>query len=642
MHRKRKIIFGSLIIIFNLLISTFLNFTSFAEKDISINNINSTLKQEKLCIIFSHDIHSNLNGLAKAKTVINQVKEIYPHPLILDGGDFSMGTLYQTVFQESASELKMLGALDYDITTIGNHEFDYTGIGFANMLNAAKNSSKILPSIVISNIDWEKSLSNASASKEASKIKKAMDNYGVKDYQIIKKNGLKIAVFGILGKEAISYSPTSNLIFEDPIKCSNRIVKEIKNNENVDMIVCLSHSGTNENPKESEDEILAKKVPDIDVIISAHTHTKLEQPIIIGNTVIASCGKCSHNLGVMEFTLNKGKVNLDNYELICLNGNISSDKTILGELEKIKKQVQKSYLEQFDYKFDQVLAYNPYEFTPYVSFAERQQEYPLGNIIADSYIYAVKKAEGENYKKIDVSIVPSGVIRASLNKGNITVSDVFNVSSLGIGKDGVIGYPLISCYLTGKDLKNTAEIDASIPSFMPESQLFMNGLAYTFNPNRLILNKVVKAALEPENGIYKEIEDDKLYRVVTGLYTTQMLTFLDEKSKGLISVIPRDKNGKPIENYEDHIIYTKNGELKEWVALASYLESFPKENGIPVIPEYYSKTHGRKIICEEDSIIALIKKPNKIFLALVVITTLLLCFMAISITAISRKIRSKS
>ncbi len=71
------------------------------------------------------------------------------------------------------------------------------------------------------------------------------------------------------------------------------------------------------------------------------------------------------------------------------------------------------------------------------------------------------------------------------------MSDVFNVSSLGIGPDKVSGYPLISVYLTGKELKTAAEVDASIAPIMSVAQLYMSGVNYTFNPKRLIFNKVV-------------------------------------------------------------------------------------------------------------------------------------------------------
>ena len=81
--------------------------------------------------------------------------------------------------------------------------------------------------------------------------------------------------------------------------------------------------------------------------------------------------------------------------------------------------------------------------------------------IRDS-IYAVQQAEGNKYEKVDVAISPSGTIRETFQKGTVTVSDAFNVSSLGIGADRIPGYPLVSVYLTGKELKTIAEIEMCI------------------------------------------------------------------------------------------------------------------------------------------------------------------------------------
>ena len=72
---------------------------------------------------------------------------------------------------------------------------------------------------------------------------------------------------------------------------------------------------------------------------------------------------------------------------------------------------------------------------------------------------------------VDVAVVPSGTVRDTYAKGDITVEQVFNSFSLGIGADGVPGYPLISVYLTGKELKTAAEIDASVSDFMTTARL---------------------------------------------------------------------------------------------------------------------------------------------------------------------------
>ena len=102
--------------------------------------------EKHLDVLFTHDTHSHLNsystivngkqkevgGFARIKTLIDEKKKENPDTLILDGGDFSMGTLIQTVYTTEAAELRMLGYLGCDVTTFGNHEFDYRSGGLAD------------------------------------------------------------------------------------------------------------------------------------------------------------------------------------------------------------------------------------------------------------------------------------------------------------------------------------------------------------------------------------------------------------------------------------------------------------------------------------------------------------------------------
>ena len=99
-------------------------------------------------ILFTHDLHSHFlpqpaenggesGGYARLKTAIDAEREKYPDALLLDGGDFSIGSLIQTLYTTRAAELRTMGAMGYDATTIGNHEFDHESTGFAEMLNAA-------------------------------------------------------------------------------------------------------------------------------------------------------------------------------------------------------------------------------------------------------------------------------------------------------------------------------------------------------------------------------------------------------------------------------------------------------------------------------------------------------------------------
>ena len=388
------------------------------------------------------------------------------------------------------------------------------------------------------------------------------------------------------------------------------------------MIVCLSHSGTSEDKKASEDELLAKEVPEIDVIISGHTHTTLKEPIIHGDTVIASAGSYGRNLGELNLIPGEnGRWKLADYRLNAMDESVAQDEEIEGYLSGYRSMINEEYLSHFGYTMEQVLAENDISFTQIEDFGDELREDTLGSLIADSYVYAAKNAEGEDYVPVDLAVVASGVVRDSFQKGEITVSDAFNVSALGIGPDRITGYPLVGVYLTGEELRTVAEIDASISPIMTYAQIYPSGMSWTFNPNRLILNRVTKAGMtgdtigEEEPLIQDnltEIEDDRLYRVVSGLYCAQMLGAVEDKSKGILKLAPKNEKGEVITDFEEYIIHDRNGaELKEWYALASYLESFgSNEEGISKIPERYREEEGRKVIQDSTNPVELLKSPN--------------------------------
>ena len=614
--------------------------------------------QGVVSIIFTGDMHTRFDperfvaedgqiaergGFARLKTAIDGVLSQHPDSLILDAGDFSMGTPYQTVFSSEAPELRLMGRMGFDAAVLGNHEFDYRAPGLADMLNAAAGSGERLPSIVIANIDWEGTLADERLAGDAANLRAAMTRYGVADgyLTLMGKGGVRAAVFGLMGNQAVSNAPESGVYFKDPIETAKEIVAQIKADGNADIIICLSHGRLNDNPRRSEDELLAAAVPEIDVIVSGHSHTRLEQPIVIGNTVIVASGEHAYDVGHVTLAQDGGRFRVEDYRLIPVRGNLPGDGEIEAAILAFRELVDSQYLSQFGYSFEQTLAYSPFAFTPIERFSDKQGEDTLGSLIADSYVAAVKRAEGNRYRAVDVAIAPKGVVRASFAPGEITVADAFNVSSLGIGPDRIPGYPLVSVYLTGRELKTVAEVDISISPLMPPARLYMSGLTYTYNPHRLPLNRVTSVQLMDMDGNVSELDNNRLYRVVSGLYSTQMLGEVESQSFGLLKVTPKDENGVPIVNFEDHIIYDGGVELKEWVALARYLESFPQTDGLPRIPEYYNVLQGRKVEETGRSPAALLKSPNKFFFLLTGAFLLVLAILTLPVWLIVRAKRRR-
>lgn len=611
-------------------------------------------------IVFTHDTHSHLNtfttmvdgletelgGFARMNTLIEAQRAQNPDTLVIDGGDFSMGTLIQTVFETQAAELRMLGYLGCDVTTLGNHEFDYRSKGLANMLTNAQASGDAVPAMVVCNVDWD-TMEAEGLTEGQQRLKDAFAAYGVSDYTVLEKGDVDIAVVGVFGKDALACAPTCELKFEDPIEAVKQTVADIKANEDVDMIVCVSHSGTWEDESKSEDELLAKAVPDLDLILSGHTHTEIEEPIQHGSTYVVSCGEYGKNLGELTLTQQAdGRWAMSAYELIPITSDIAVHAATQQTIDSFMDTVDTDYLARFGYTKDQVLAENDIVFSTQKDLENIHEEHNLGDIIADAYVYAVENAAGYDGVPVDLAVVPSGTVRDTYARGDITVEQVFNSFSLGIGADGVPGYPLISVYLTGREIRTAAEIDASVSDFMTTARLYCSGLNFTYNPHRLLLNKVTDVCLE-DDGQRVALEDDKLYRIVADLYSGQMLSAVTDMSYGILAIVPKYADGTPITDFED-VIITENGrELKAWDSIARYMASFADTDGdgIANVPAYYSTTHGRKLVDTSRSPLALLKNPNKftaVYAGLLAVAVLLIVLVVLLIRKLVKKARRRA
>lgn len=575
----------------------------------------------QVTILFTHDMHSHLlpatdesgveyGGYARLMTAINQQKAAHPDAVLVDGGDFSMGSLFQTAYADSALELRVMGAMGCDVTTFGNHEYDYRPAGLAGMLNAAVDSGDPLPAIVEANyLPPEQGREGYDADAQA--VWDAFERYGVSDCILLERGGVWYAILGINGMDSDACAPMSGMILYDQVETAQRVVDEARaecwdKNGIQPLVICLSHSGTDGQGK-GEDYELARKVEGIDLIVSGHTHTSLEQPIQVGDTWIVSAGEYSKNLGVvtMDYKPN-GEVTLADYELIPIDDSLPDDPGIASLVEGYKKEVDENYLSRFGMTFDQVLAYNPYRFDSVDEVYATRHDSTLGSLLSDAYKWAVEESTGE---PVDLALTASGVIRESFAEGDITVSDVFNAASLGIGADGVPGYPLVAVWLTGADVKNALEVDASVSQLMSAARLYYSGAGAYYNTNRMFFNKVAAASMLGPDGAGEAIDDNKLYRVVTGLYCGQMLGAAESSSFGLLTITARNADGTPIDmdNLDAYIVHDAQGnEVKEWYAIASYLQSMGGE-----VDARYAQPDGRKLVEASWSPVKLLMNPNK-------------------------------
>ena len=497
-----------------------------------------------------------------------------------------MGTLYQAAYSTDAYELRNLGICGCDVTTFGNHEFDFGAKGTAQMLRAAVASGDKLPQIVQSNIDFSGELTPDQAD-----LKKAFEEYGVKDNTILECAGHKIGVFGLVGIDAISCIQT-DFAYIDYIEEAKNQVEKLKK-ENCDIIIALSHSGTNGDGKSGEDFDLAKQVPGIDVIISGHSHNEYTSAINVNDTLIVSCGEYLKNVGKLTVNIENGKIKEKGYKLIRLDENVNEDNETKLRFEGYKENINKNYLKDGD-SFDKVIAHSNFDFIGLDEMYATHQEYPLGDLIADSYIYEAKK---NGIEDIDVALVALGTVRSSIKKGDITVADAFEICSLGVGADGSAGHPLVAGYITGRELKLLVELDASFGELADSVKMSYSGIKYTFNTKNLIFTRTTQVGLDRGTNTLENIENDKLYKVIANMYAINMLDMVSDLTMGIVSIIPKDINANRVTDLYSMSLKDKDGnEVKEWIAFKDYLQSFDVgESGYPEIPERYNQSQGRKV-----------------------------------------------
>ena len=629
-------------------------------------------------ILFTHDLHSHFlpqstaeggesGGYARLKTVIDGERAMKPDALLVDGGDFSIGSLIQTLYTTQAAELRTMGAMGYDAVTIGNHEFDHKGTGFAEMLNSAKAAQQaavelllvdarpledmdayrerfgpvtpVLPTLL------EANYAPADDNPDRAFIRSAMEDYGVTDCMTLERGGVTYGLFGLMGVDSDECAPTSGFTRTDAAKAAKRCVETLKG-EGAEIIVCLSHSGTGDSLASSEDEELAKAVDGIDVIVSGHTHSTLAEPLVVNDTYIVSSGPYCQNLGSLTFSWDDGgEKRLLDYRLIPIDETVAENPEIAGIVEQWKDMVGETYLARYGLTYDEVLTHSDYDLNTPASAV--QENNGLGTLVSDAFLWADRTLNAAYADSPHtVSVTADGVLRANLPAGDLTAAMAFDVLSMGVGEDGTSGFPLVAVYLTGKELKAAMEVDASVTPIMPAAQLYMSGAKYAFNTKRMFFNRVYDAALtdvtfdESGTGNAYEIDDNALYRVVTGMYSAQMLGTVKSKSMGLLSLEPKQANGTPVTDFADCILYDANGnELKEWYALAAYLEQFG-EDGLP--DRYADPANGCKQVSDSFAPGQLLAGWNGITWVVLGIVLLILVLILLLIRSLRRRSGGKS
>ena len=539
-----------------------------------------------------------VGGAARLSTLLNQKRataQTKGPMLTLEAGDFSMGTLFQLISREKGVELQLFKLLQYDAISLGNHEFDFGVKGLSQMIESALREVGSLPPIVASNLVL------TSNDPRDEKLRQFVKQGVIKPYVVLERGGLRFGILGLIGYEATEVTTNKAPVqFADPIQTAKHMADLLRKQEKVDVVIALSHSGVARNDPNwlgtelltvgddgkwiGEDINLAKAVPDIDVIISGHSHTPLNTPIIIGKTVIVQAGAEMRYLGELELDSKEQKVHVTHYNLNPINDQILGDAAITQKVEEFKKYINETKLLSFNASFEKAAAKIDHTVTRVYT------DNAIGHLLATAF---------QSAAQADIGFCPDGIIRDDIFHGKSGIqsfSDIFRLSPLGIGEiDEESGYPIIKVSVNGKELKQIIEVlllayKVKGSNYHPR----FSGMEIDYNPYRIPLDRVIEARLKKTDGRTETIDfndEKRLYSIGTTSYVGKFFWVIPEVSMGLFSVTPKFADGRPIIDLKDSLVNGEPGattlhEYKSWRAIFDYLQKLPKEasSGLPIIP----------------------------------------------------------
>lgn len=261
----------------------------------------------RVTLLHTNDTHSRIEpfpagngalsgkgGIARRSAMVKQLRRVLGPCLLLDAGDVFQGTPYFNQYK-GLLDYELMSLAGYDAGTLGNHDFDN---GVEGLLAAM---SKARFPFVNCNLDM----------KGAPKLAARVQPWLVKELP-----GLKVGITGVIVGFTGLVAPKNHagVTWRDPAESLRPVVKRLREQEKVDLMVVLSHLGHDMKGHAPDDLSLPGQVPGIDVIIGGHSHTFLEAPVKVkqaeGETIINQVGFGGVNLGRLDFACLRGQARL--------------------------------------------------------------------------------------------------------------------------------------------------------------------------------------------------------------------------------------------------------------------------------------------------------------------------------------------
>lgn len=527
-------------------------------------------------------------GYARMAAMIGGIREQqaakHIPTLVFDSGDFLMGTVYDMTASNPIA-MKYFTMAGYDAVALGNHEFDWSPGGLAQILGAAAGQGFKVP-VIASN-----AVIPADNPLQALKAAGAIVDYKVVEYPL----GLKVGILGFMGEDADLKAPVAAPVtFVHDYELLQEKVDFLRREKCVDLVIVLSHGGV-ENTGEGDDADLARNVKGIDVIASGHYHTATASAITPDGTktVIFSPGEYGEYLSRLDITYNAllRKVVSCTFTLIPVNDAIQGDPATQAMVEGYHASLNAALS---PLSLGTVLACTSFDLglMPF-------QASSLGTLAADSVRQtATSLAPLNDNRACDFSVVASGVIRDPIKAGKtgaIAFADIYNVLPLGVSPYAPppqpLGYPLMSMYVKAADIYKICTAGMVVaPIIGGDFYLNFSGIRVDYNEASQSVDGVFLcpsddiASVGPGTFV-NPFDDTTLYHCVVDLYALQMMGALAQFG---IVITPLDVAGNPIPPaaYVDHRLDAGAApgiqELKEWQALMTYLTGGDFPSCIPL------------------------------------------------------------
>jgi len=420
----------------------------------------------EIVIVHTNDTHARLQpievdgeqrgGTARIAAFVNVLNELYGGRVLwLDGGDTTHGTNVANLFY-GESVIDVLNMAGVDAMAIGNHDFNY-GQDVLRARIAQANFPVLAANVVYT------------ATGES-----FADAYAIFDVQ-----GVKVAVLGLSTQDTPIVTHPKNVVglsFLDPVEVARELVPVLRSQ--ADLVVVLSHIGFD------EDVRLARSVPGIDLIVGGHSHTRLDEPVLVGDTIIVQANEYGKFLGFVELTVDNGRIVQAAAALLPITGSAPVDLAVQARID--------AWESQLDAALDVVVGTSLVELNGERQFV-RTGETNLGNFVAD----VLREAVGA-----DIGLTNGGGIRASIDTGDITLREIYTVLPF----DNV----LVGVELTGAQI--LAALEHSVSAYPEQLGGFLqvSGLSFTYDATKPAGQRVVEVTVGGQ-----PLDLNKVYRVAT-------------------------------------------------------------------------------------------------------------------------------